>query len=115
MAVARAAVATELDRRVEGEQPTTWPEVVMVGVGVARAVLGEEPKRDAHPSVREPEHSSYDQAVSTVFVCKRQAETWEDWTESVAEIRRCKHGVLLGLGLRRLRGGSWLFFVFRRC
>ena len=43
--VGGAALATELDRRVGDEQPTTWPELVTLGVGVARAVLGEEPKR----------------------------------------------------------------------
>ena len=39
--VARSALATELDRRVADEQPTTWPEVVSLGLGVARAILGE--------------------------------------------------------------------------
>ena len=64
--------------------------------GVARAVLGEEPKRDARPWVRgcEPELASYDQDVSRASVRKRQAEsaaeTWEEWTASVAEVRRCK-------------------------
>ena len=50
--VARGALATELDRRVSDEQPTTWPDLVTLGVGVARAVLGEEPKRDARPCKR---------------------------------------------------------------
>ena len=44
--VERSALATELDRRVADEQPTTWPEVVSLGLGVARAILGEEPKKD---------------------------------------------------------------------
>ena len=90
--VARGALATELDRRVSDEQPTTWPDLVTLGVGVARAVLGEEPKRDARPWVRgcEPELASYDRDVSRATVRKRQAETWEEWTESVAEVRRCK-------------------------
>ena len=39
--VARVALAAELDRRVSDEQPTTWPELVTLEVGVARAVLGE--------------------------------------------------------------------------
>ena len=38
--VARAALATELNRRVADEQPTTWPEVVSLGLGVARADCG---------------------------------------------------------------------------
>ena len=50
--VARSALATELDKRVGDEQPTTWPELVSLGVGVARAILGEEPKRDVRPLVR---------------------------------------------------------------
>ena len=29
-------------------------------------------------------------AVSRASVRKRQAETWEEWSESVAEVRRCK-------------------------
>ena len=68
-------------------QPT-WPDLVTLGVGVARAVLGEEPKRDARPWVRgcEPELASYDQDVSRASVRKRQAETWEEWTASVAEV-----------------------------
>ena len=40
--VARAALATELDGRVSDEQPTTWPDLVTLGVGVARAALGED-------------------------------------------------------------------------
>ena len=61
-------------------------------MGVARAVLGEEPKPDPCPWVRgcEPELSSYDQAVSRVSICKRQAETWDDWKDLVAAVRRCK-------------------------
>ena len=35
--VARSALATELDRRAADEQPTTWPEVVSLGLGVSRA------------------------------------------------------------------------------
>ena len=44
--LARAALATELDRKVAEGKPTIWPEVVSLGVGVARAVLGEEPRQD---------------------------------------------------------------------
>ena len=36
--LARAALATELDRRVTEDKPTTWSDVVSLGVGVARAV-----------------------------------------------------------------------------
>ena len=63
--VARSALATELDRRVADEQPTTWPEVVSLGLGVARAVLGEEPKKDPRPWVHgcEKELVTFDQAT----------------------------------------------------
>ena len=62
----------ELDRRVADEQPTTWPKVVSLGVGVARAVLGEEPLQDCRPRVKgcERELSTYNQAVSRVSICK---------------------------------------------
>ena len=89
---AREALATELDRRVGDEQPATWSDLVTLGVGVARAVLGEEPKRDVRPWVRgcEPELSGFDRAISDASIRKRQAETWEEWSASVAEVRRCK-------------------------
>ena len=100
-------MATELDRRVGDEQPATWSDLVTLGVGVARAVLGEEPKRDVRPWVRgcEPELSGYDQAISNASIRKRQAETWEEWSESVAEVRRCNVGGWRGFVLRRWRGG----------
>ena len=47
--VAREALAAELDRRVGLEPPVSWSEVVDLGLGVAKAVLGEEPKSDPRP------------------------------------------------------------------
>ena len=49
-------------------------------------------KRDVRLWVRgcEPELSFYDQAVSRASFRKRQAETWEEWSESLAEVRSCK-------------------------
>ena len=90
--LARAALATELDRRATEDQPTTWSDVVSLGVGVARAVLGEEPVQDHRPWVKGLEHelSTYDQAVSGAYTRKRQADSLEELRESVAEIRRCK-------------------------
>ena len=75
--LARAALATELDRRVTEDQPTTWSDVVSLGVGVARAVLGEEPRQDHRPWVKglERELSTYDQAVSGAYNRKRQADS----------------------------------------
>ena len=35
-------------------------------------------------------------------VCKRQAETWEEWSESVAEVRRCKRRRLAWLRSREV-------------
>ena len=40
---ARDALSAELDRRVAESVPTSWSEVVDLGLGVARAVLGDEP------------------------------------------------------------------------
>ena len=64
----------ELNRRVAA----TWFEVVSLGVGVARAVLGEEPLQDSHPWVRSSsqELSAYDYVVSRASVRMRQAEFW---------------------------------------
>ena len=90
--VARSALATELDRRVADEQPTTWPEVVSLGLGVAKAILGEEPKKDPRPWVRgcEEELVTFDQAVTQASCRKRAAESWDDWWEANREVRRCK-------------------------
>ena len=49
---ARAALSAELDRRVAESEPTSWSGVVDLGLGVARAVLGDEPSRDPRPWVR---------------------------------------------------------------
>ena len=89
---ARAALATELDWRVTEDKPATWSEVVSLGVGVARAVLGEEPVQDHRPWVKGLEHelSTHDQAVSGAYTRKRQADSLEELRESLAEIRRCK-------------------------
>ena len=38
----------------------------------------------------ERELSAFDNAVSRASIRKRQAESWEDWRESVSEARRCK-------------------------
>ena len=67
---ARSAFAVEMDRRVTAEQPSSWQDVVELGLGVARAVLGEEPKRDPRPWVRggEAELLFLDQAVSGPMV-----------------------------------------------
>ena len=38
--VARSALATELDRRVANEQPTTWPEGCVFGFGCCSGSFG---------------------------------------------------------------------------
>ena len=90
--VARSALAAEMDRRVGEEQPDTWSDLVSLGLGVSRAVLGEEPRPDPRPWVRgcEPELSSFDQEVSRASLRKRKAEDWDEWKASVADVRRCK-------------------------
>ena len=74
--VARSALATELNCQVADEQPTTWPEVVSLGAGVAQGILDDEPKQDSRPWAWgcEPELSSYDQAVSwALFASDRRS------------------------------------------
>ena len=58
-----------------------------LGVGVAGAVLGEEPLQDSRPWVRgcEQELSTYDHAASKVSVRKRQAESSEEQRDSIAK------------------------------
>ena len=41
--IGREALTAEMDRRVAMEQPESWKDVVDLGFGVARAVLGDEP------------------------------------------------------------------------
>ena len=51
-----------------------------------------EPRPDPRPWVRgcEPELSSCDQEVSRASFRKRKAEDWDEWKDSVADVRRCK-------------------------
>ena len=49
---ALSASVAEMDRRVAYVAPKSWEEVVEVGLGVARVVLGDEPRRDPRPWVR---------------------------------------------------------------
>ena len=97
--VARGALATEMDRRVALEPPASWKEVVDLGLGVARAVLGEEPKPDPRPWVRgcEPELRVFVQAVLQASSRKRSAGSWSEWREADYDVRRCKR-----------RRGAWL-------
>ena len=89
--VARSALAVEMDMRFGQEQPTTWSEVVSLGLGVSWAVLGEGRRLDPTPWVRgcEPELSSFEE-VSRASLRKRKAEDWDEWKASVADVRRCK-------------------------
>ena len=97
--VAREALAAELDRRIGLEPPVSWSEVVDLGLGVARAVLGEEPKSDPRPWVKgcEPALRVFDKAVSLASSRKRAATSWDEWREANYEVRRCKR-----------RRGAWL-------
>ena len=87
--VAREALATEMDRRVGLDPPDSWREVVDLGLGVARAVLGEEPKLDPRPWVRGCE-PVFDKAVSLASSRKRAAASLAEWREAHYEVRRCK-------------------------
>ena len=88
--VKKLRLATELNCRVADEQPTTWPEVVSLGAGVAQGILDDEPKQDSRP---------------WAWGCEPE-ESWEEWRESVTEVRHCKHRRLAWLGFwGGLRGG----------
>ena len=97
--VARETLAIEMDRRIGLDPPDSWREVVDLGIGVARAVLGEEPRSDLRPWVRgcESELRVFDQAVSLASSRKRSATSWEGWREASHDVRRCKR-----------RRGAWL-------
>ena len=88
--VARSALVMERDRRVADEHPTAWLEVVSLGLGVARAMWGEEPKKDPRPWVRgcENELVALDQKVAQASCRKRAAESWDEWRNR--EVRLCK-------------------------
>ena len=89
---ARAALSAELDRRVAETEPTSWAEVVDLGLGVARAVLGDEPCRDPRPWVRgcEGELQGFDQAVTQASSRKRKAESEAEFRAASYAVRRCK-------------------------
>ena len=89
---AREALASERTRRVMEDQPGTWGEVAELGLGVARAVLGEEPRRDPRPWVRgcEADLRAFDASVTEASSRKRKAESWEMWREADYAVRRCK-------------------------
>ena len=88
---AREALASEMDRRFQTDAPSSWTEVVELGIGVAR-VLGEEPKRDPRPWVRGCEATllDFDQQVSRAASRKRAADNEGTWREAEYEMRRCK-------------------------
>ena len=73
-------------------EPTSWSEVVDLGLGVARAVLGDEPCRDPRPWVRgcEGELQGFDQAVSQASSRKRKAESEAEFRAVSYAVRRCK-------------------------
>ena len=89
---ARAALSAELDRRVAESEPTSWSEVVDLGLGVARVVLGDEPCRDSRPWVRglEGDLQGFDRAVSQASSRKRKAESADEFRAASYAVRRCK-------------------------
>ena len=89
---AREALAAEMDRRCQLDAPSSWTEVVDLGIGVARAVLGEETKKDPRPWVRGCEATllDLDQQVSRAASRKRAAEDEVTEREAGYEMRRCK-------------------------
>ena len=73
-------------------EPNSWSEVVDLGLGVARAVLGEEPCSDPRPWVRgcERELQGFDQAVSQASSRKHKADSEAAFRAASYEVRRCK-------------------------
>ena len=63
--VVTCGLVVEMDRTVNEEQPTTWRELVGLGLGVSKGFLGEEPRPDRRPWVTdcEVELSCFDQDV----------------------------------------------------
>ena len=92
-----------MDRRVNEDQPSSWQDVVELGVGVARAVLGEEPKKDPRPWVRggEAELLVLDRSLGPSR--KRSAETAEQWHDANVDVRRSKRRRLRWLKDREVR------------
>ena len=88
MTTARSALSVEVDRRLNEDQPSSWQDVVELGVGVARAVLGEEPKNYPGPWVRggEAELLVLDREVSRATGRKRSAETAEQWHDANVDV-----------------------------
>ena len=79
--------------------------MVDIGLGVARAVLGEEPRRDPQPWVRgcEGELRVLDRAVSTASSRKRNAEGLAAFQAASYEVRRCKRRRLAWLQEQEVR------------
>ena len=92
VSTAGEALASARDRRFQTDAPSSWSEVVELGIGVAPAVLGEEPKRDPRPWVRGCEAAllDFDQQVSRAASRKRAVEDGGEWRDSEYEMRRCK-------------------------
>ena len=79
--LAKAALATELERRMQEEQPQSWATVADLGLEVASAVLGPEPPKDSRPWVLgfEAELQHHDVAVAQASSRKRSAVDDEGW------------------------------------
>ena len=102
---ARSALSVEMDRRVNEDQPSSWQDVVELGVGVARAVFGEDPKKNPRPWVRggEAELSVLDREVSRANGRKLSAVTAEQWHDANVDVRRSKRRRLSWLKDREVR------------
>ena len=70
---ARAALSAELDRRVAETEPTSWSEVVDLGLGVA-----------------EGEVQGFEQVVSQASSRKRKADSEAAFRAASYDTRRCK-------------------------
>ena len=90
--LAKAALATELSRRMAEEKPESWSDLSCLGLDVSLAVLGSELQRDSRPWVlgMEAELKQHDDAVAQASSRKRLAVDDVSWEDAVKEWRRTK-------------------------
>ena len=86
-----------------------------MGLGFARAILGEEPKKDPRPWVRgcENELATFDRAVTQASCKKRVAEFWQNGESWLASYDVVSDDALPGWGIRSLLGGTIRHNKFR--
>ena len=90
--LAKEALAVELGRRVQEDQPQSWAAVAELGLEVASVVLGPEPPQDSRPWVvgSEAELQQHHVAVAKASSRKRSAVDEEEWCSAQKAWRQTK-------------------------